>query len=207
MFFPIRSTKKLKGVPPLSIGSEGFTLVELMVSVGIIGVLAAVAIPNYNRFTAKARQTEAKVGLGAIYTSEVAYFADISAYSACLGNIGTNLVTKYYNIGFNSGGAADAAPFYKTAYLPSPGATAGTACSVGTSSISTTLIAYKATTSAGAQTLAASPYVTLATALPSRTAFTAAAEGLISSTSTNTTSDVWTVNETNVVLNTTQSLQ
>lgn len=40
--------------------SEGFTLVELMIVVAIIGVLAAVAIPNYQKFQAKARQSEAK---------------------------------------------------------------------------------------------------------------------------------------------------
>ncbi len=206
MFFPIRSTKKLKGVPPLSIGSEGFTLVELMVSVGIIGVLAAVAIPNYNRFTAKARQTEAKVNLGAIYTSEAAYFADINMYSACLGNIGTNLTTKYYFVGF-IGGGTDSAPYAGSKYLPSPGATA-LVCSVGTNSptlMPSPFIAYKSTTSAGGQALASA--ISTPGTVPAQTTFIAAAEGFVSSTSSNTNPDKWTVDQANAVTNTAQSLQ
>lgn len=62
--------------------TKGFTLIELMIVVAIIGILAAIAIPNFMTYQAKARQSEAKVGLGGIFTSAVSYFAEFSTYAA-----------------------------------------------------------------------------------------------------------------------------
>ena len=59
---------------------KGFTLIELMIVVAIIGILAAIAIPNFLRFQARARQSEAKTNLGAIFTSYAAYYADNTTY-------------------------------------------------------------------------------------------------------------------------------
>ena len=57
-------------------GQKGFTLIELMIVVAIIGILAAIAIPNFVAYQAKSKQSEAKVSLGAIFTSAVAYQAE-----------------------------------------------------------------------------------------------------------------------------------
>src|SRR5690554_4840814 len=53
---------------------KGFTLIELMIVVAIIGVLAAVAIPAYVNFTRKAKTAEASANLGAIYQGARSYF-------------------------------------------------------------------------------------------------------------------------------------
>ena len=58
----------------------GFTLIELMIVVAIIGILAAIAIPNFLRFQLKARSSEGKTNLAAIRTAEESYFAEYGLY-------------------------------------------------------------------------------------------------------------------------------
>ena len=60
--------------------AKGFTLIELMIVVVIIGILAALAIPNFLRYQAKSKQSEAKTNLGAIYVSETAYYGENDIY-------------------------------------------------------------------------------------------------------------------------------
>ena len=62
-------------------GQQGFTLIELMIVVAIVGILAAIAIPNFLNYQAKARQSEAKIALGGIFTTATAYFAENNTFS------------------------------------------------------------------------------------------------------------------------------
>lgn len=80
---------------------KGFSLVELMVVVAIIGILSAIAIPQINKYMARARQTEAKTNLSAIYTSNKAFFAEYNIYDSRFDVIGYRPEGKLrYNVGW-----------------------------------------------------------------------------------------------------------
>jgi type IV pilus assembly protein PilA len=59
---------------------DGFTLIELMIVVALIGVLAAIAIPNFLRYQMRARSTETLTHLKGIGTTEDAYYAEHGTY-------------------------------------------------------------------------------------------------------------------------------
>jgi type IV pilus assembly protein PilA len=62
---------------------KGFTLIELMIVVAIIGILAAIAIPNFLNYQLKSKTSEAKVNLGAIATSQESWRAENDTYIDC----------------------------------------------------------------------------------------------------------------------------
>ena len=79
---------------------KGFTLVELMVVVIIVGVLAAVAIPIYRANVRKAMASEGASLLGAVLTAEKVYYAEFftfttSAAALNVSGVGNKYFTDY----------------------------------------------------------------------------------------------------------------
>jgi len=86
--------------------ARGFTLIELMIAVAVIGILAAIAIPSYNEQIRRGRRAEAHAELGRLQLAQERWRADRSAYAsnAQLSNIGgvATLPSGYYTIALST---------------------------------------------------------------------------------------------------------
>jgi len=71
---------------------HGFSLMEVMIVVVIIGILAALAYPNLEKYLKRARQTEAKTNLSAIYTAQKIYFTLHQSYADDINELDLSLV-------------------------------------------------------------------------------------------------------------------
>ncbi|MGZ3786848.1 MAG: type IV pilin protein [Bdellovibrio sp.] len=115
---------------------SGFSLVELMVVVAIIGILASIAIPSVNKYMAKARQSEAKTNLSSLYTSEKAFYAEYTIYDDRFAVVGyTPEGQLRYNVGFVAGGseATQAANGYSAPAPTNANVSASAYCAVANS--------------------------------------------------------------------------
>ena len=66
---------------------SGFTLIELIVVIAIVGILAAIAIPQFAAYRRRGYDTDAKSNIKNATTAQEAYFTDKLTYSSALGDL------------------------------------------------------------------------------------------------------------------------
>ncbi|MFC1646219.1 prepilin-type N-terminal cleavage/methylation domain-containing protein [Candidatus Omnitrophota bacterium] len=86
----------------------GFTLIELVVVVVIIGILSSIALPLYNRVVEKSRTAEAYATLGAILSAQKRYVLEHDVYADDLDDLDINITNpgKYFEFGLYTGADA-----------------------------------------------------------------------------------------------------
>jgi len=106
--------------------NNGFTMIEIMVVVVIIGLLALLTVPMTTRFLAKAKRAEAYMNLSSIYTAQKIYWAENGKYASDLASLGWKpegysgggkKEKFYYTYGFAQGGEGQG---YVTGNLETP---------------------------------------------------------------------------------------
>lgn len=200
-----------------TLNQQGFSLVELMIVVAIIGLLAAVGVPQYQKFQARARQGEAKSSLSALYASEQSFFGEWNLYTVDLKNIGFGVTGTglRYVTGFAAGTAC-------AGYTTASGAPTESTAATNTWSDGTNVCTGAGTNKAAWGTVAMPPAAcgvyftgtrpsngtgnaqTNCTATAGAAAFTAASRGNPNNTYTATltaTEDTWTINQNKKVMN------
>ncbi len=90
--------------------SNGFTLIELMIAVVIVGILAAIAYPNYTAYVERGKRSDARVSLLEAASRMERYYSDCNKYPRFIGtstnkcadkkiNLPTSSQSGYYTIG------------------------------------------------------------------------------------------------------------
>ena len=88
--------------------NKGFTLLELIIVVIVIGILASIALPRYLKVMEKARSTEAKQILGTVRSAQMRYYASHQNYTDNFAALDINITTpQYFEVPTPVGGNGD----------------------------------------------------------------------------------------------------
>lgn len=104
------------------LNQKGFTLIELMIVVAIIGILAAIAIPAYQDYIARAQTSEAVELLAGGKTPLSEYYSDRGQWPAAAGSVMGNMSGKYVSlVAITTGASATTQTLVLTATLKGAG--------------------------------------------------------------------------------------
>jgi len=101
-------------------GLSGFTLIEMLITVVVLGILAAIAIPNYTDYITKARRSDATINLSRIAALQEKFFTQCGFYAANFGAAQSCTVPAAGTLNASLTGAATTDGYYTIAVAAGP---------------------------------------------------------------------------------------
>lgn len=174
---------------------RGFTLIEVMVVLGITGLLAVIASASFEKYVAKGRQSEAKLMLSSIFVAEHTFFGEHSSFTTCLSGTAFERTGDriFYAVGFSSSPSTcgnDTEPCHMQDFIP------GVPCNAGAFPAGGLFVALQSASSGGP--VNRTVFNASTTTSITRAAFRISAVGRISNGGG---ADVWTMDDRKVLIN------